>query len=90
MTKTTKTYSSLAVQICVQQFKDGDGHHFEKKLRCLHTRSTDFDKILPFDAHWPPTAEHVKISNFLKSKMVAAAMKNCSISQPHMTTHTLI
>ena len=63
---------------------------FWKKLRCLHTRSTNFDKILPFDAHWPPTAEHVKISNFLKSKMVAAAMKNCSISQPHMTTHTLI
>jgi len=62
----------------------------KKKLRCLHTRSTDFDKILPFDAHWPPTAEHVKISNFWKSKMMAAAMKNCSISQPHMTTHTLI
>jgi len=51
----------------------------------LRNRSTDFDEIWHDDANWPPYRGHtIKISNFSKTKMAAAAIlknhKNCDIT----------
>ena len=54
-----------------------DGRHFENTVKSLYlcNRLTDFDEIWHNDAYWPPTAEGLlKISNFWKFKMAAAAI----------------
>ena len=57
--------------------KMADSGHFEKTVKSpyLRKRLTDFDEIWHDDADWPPTGDKtVKISNFSKTKMAAAAI----------------